>query len=156
MYFESAGLINDSVGSVTRKIAVKEGDVINFTVASVQMANGKYNSEDVVAYNSIEYVGEASGKLTFNEPTIGAAGDAYTATFTGSNQTGDKATAAVILAEYGTDGSLINVVTDKIDDYEADFSKSISLTRSESGNGFRAFIWDSLSGMKPIETVKAN
>lgn len=158
--FASHGQVSANVmSSVTRKIAVKKNDVINFTAESRLLENGMRGANEAVAYNNIKYIGEASGKLTFNKPTIvqntSEDGTVATATFTGSNQTGEKATAAVILAEYDTDGSLINVVTDKIDDYEADFSKSISLP--VSGNElFKTFIWDSLSGMEPIETVKAN
>lgn len=150
-YFESAGSILQNVGSVTKKIAVKAGDVINFTVASVKMANGKCTPEDLVVYNDIKYVGEASGELKFNTPEITKADDGtVTATITGTNETGEKAQAVLILAEY-TGSTLTQVKFEELSDYNAEFSKTVSMTGTSANSSYKVFAWNSFGSMKPIK-----
>lgn len=149
-YFESAGSVTQNVGSVVKTIAVKQGDVINFTCGSVAYPDGTHGDDDVLLFAEIKYIGEASGNLTFNAPTISEADGVVTGTVTGTNETGNKAQAAIILAGYDTTGRLTNVAVGALSEYNSEFSASVSFNKGENDSSYKLFVWDSLSGMKPV------
>lgn len=150
-YFESAGVVTSNVGIKEKTFAVKKGDVINFVCGTVAYSDGTYGVNDVLLFSEVKYVGEASGELTFNNPEITEKDGVVTGTVTGTNESGNKAEAVIILAGYDAAGNLTNVAAGNLDEYNSEFSASVSFNKDEKDSEYKVFVWNSLGGMKPIK-----
>ena len=106
---------------------------------------------DVLLFSEVKYVGEASGELTFNNPEITEKDGVVTGTVTGTNESGNKAEAVIILAGYDAAGNLTNVAAGNLDEYNSEFSASVSFNKDEKDSEYKVFVWNSLGGMKPIK-----